>query len=235
MVFFMIKRNFFFPHLAHKFFMLHFSQSSQLILFSTKSKKKEEFKYHVNKCLLHSRLSSLKKKKKNTESVWVKPKEGYMTLAEFEKLNQLAAEKQEEQSKQNLKYHVENAEELAARYKREQFKKYQTVTQESSSKKKKKEESDAKSSWTTVDDLYGAQPVGKWEAVNDTQQIEQHVDLELPKTDDVYYAVASVNSDEPPVKKFKEKTVTSLETEDVPSVFKKRKFGNRNIRKANDE
>jgi WW domain-binding protein 4 len=176
----------------------------------------------------------------HTESIWEKPKEGYMTLKEYEKLNQLAIKQQEESVKKDQQYHVENAEELAARLKREQFKKYQKITQEKKSVKgqKAEEEEDPTASYKTSFDAYGAQPIGQWEAVEEqSAAVEaEEIDLELPKQSVAYYPVATVQTDEPPVKKFKEKTITSLDdASEVPSVFKKRKFGNRNIRRANDD
>jgi hypothetical protein len=66
-------------------------------------------------------------------------------------------------------------------------------------------------------------------------QESSHIDLQLPKQNDIYYAVASVNTEEPPVKKFKEKTITTIDSDEIPSSFKKRKIGNRNIRRTNDD
>lgn len=163
-----------------------------------------------------------------------------MTLKEYEKLNQLAIKQQEESVKKDQQYHVENAEELAARLKREQFKKYQKITREKKVVEKgQKGEEEPSASYKTTFDAYGAQPIGKWEAVEEQPVVEaEEIDLELPKQSVAFYPVASVQSDEPPVKKFKEKTITTLDsgdTSEVPSVFKKRKFGNRNIRRANDD
>lgn len=165
-----------------------------------------------------------------TESIWAKPKEGFMTLKEYNKLNTIAVEKQEEARKKDLKYNVENADELASRLKREQFKKYQKITQEPESA----EASEVSNNYTTEDDI-NYQVLGKWESVDSSQPEKKPIDFELPKQNDVYYAVANVKPDEPPIKKFKEKIIVSLDADDVPSVFKKRKIGNRNIRKTNDD
>lgn len=67
------------------------------------------------------------------------------------------------------------------------------------------------------------------------------IDWELPQTD--YYAAAPVVSAvpdaEPPVKRFKEKTISGLDEEacsSAPATFKKRKFANKgNARKPLDE
>lgn len=160
-----------------------------------------------------------------------------MTLKEYERLNALALKQQEENMKKDQQSQIENAEELAARLKREQFKKYQKVTQkqEHSDRKKEDETVDTPSrAYTSVHEAYGAQPIGKWEAVEPKQE-EEYVDLELPKQHNYFQPVATVQPDEPPVKKFKEKTITSIDSDEVPSTFKKRKFGNRNIRRANDD
>lgn len=162
-----------------------------------------------------------------------------MTLKEYEKLNAIAMKQQEETMKKDQQYLVENAEELAARLKREQFKKYQKVTQKPQRKNNDEEREEPPSkSYTSIDEAYGAQPVGKWEAVEqEPQQEPEYLDLELPKQNNVFYQpVATVSTDEPPVKKFKEKTITSIDsTDDIPSTFKKRKFGNRNIRRTNND
>jgi WW domain-binding protein 4 len=170
---------------------------------------------------------------KTNESIWEKPKEGYMTLKEYEKLNKVALQQQEENQKKDRQYHVENADEIAAKYKREQLKKFQKITQEP--KKKQEEDAQPSKTYTTCFEAYGAQPIGKWEAVE--EELEQKpVDLELPKQHAEYYIpVASIQPEEPAIKKFKEKTIVSIDSDEVPSTFKKRKIGNRNIRRNNDD
>lgn len=157
-----------------------------------------------------------------------------MKLKEYEKLNNIAIKQQEENLKKDQQYQVENADELAAKLKREQFKKYQKVTQ-----KKEEKEAPPSTSFTSTFDAYGAQPIGEWEVVEDNQQYQEepeYVDLQLPKQKNVYYQpVATVQPEEPPVKVFKEKIVVSIDSDEVPSTFKKRKFGNRNIRRTNDD
>jgi WW domain-binding protein 4 len=66
----------------------------------------------------------------STESAWEKPKEGFMTVKEYEKLNDIAIAKQEEEQVRESKYTVENADELAAKYKRERLKNYKVKDQE---------------------------------------------------------------------------------------------------------
>lgn len=161
-----------------------------------------------------------------------------MKLKEYERINELAIKQQEELIKKDQQYHVENAEELAAKFKREQFKKYQKITKEQTKKEKEGGggETSKKTPFTSIDEAWGAQPVGKWEAVEPVKDEEDEIDLELPRQNNSFLPVATVQSDEPPVKKFKEKTITSLDTDDMPSTFnKKRKIGNRNIRRVNDD
>lgn len=165
---------------------------------------------------------------KTNESTWKKPKEGFMSLKEYEKLNEIALQQQAEHQQREMKNSIENADEIASKMRREQLKKYKKITAEP------KPETEASTSYAGQ---YGGQPYGKWETVVE-KPAPKPVDLELPKQNFTYIAVpaASRQSDEPPVKKFKEKTITSLEgVSDVPSVFKKRKFGTRNIRKTEDD
>lgn len=163
---------------------------------------------------------------KTNESVWQKPKEGFMTLAEYEKLNEIAIKQQEEQQQKEMKNTIENAGEIASRFNREQLKKYQKITEE----RKPTEEPT-----TSYAGQYGGQPFGKWETVDEVKE-SKPLDLELPKQNIKYIAVPVSSVDEPPVKKFREKTITKLDdVSDVPSVFKKRKFGNKNIRRGTDD
>lgn len=161
------------------------------------------------------------------ETTWEKPKEGYMKIDEYEKLNAIAVKQQEEKLQQEMTETIENADELAAKYKREQSKKYRKFTEDP----KPKEEP-----LNNFADIYGTyhdRPLGEWQAVDSEPEKKEALDLELPKQDFAnYYAVASVSNDEPPVKKFKEKTVTKLDDDSSPAVFKKRKFTNKNIRRA---
>lgn len=163
---------------------------------------------------------------KTNESLWKKPKEGFMTLAEYEKLNELALQQQQQQQNEQMKHTIDNADEIASRYRREQLKKYQKRTEEP------KTEKEASTSYAGQ---YGGQPYGKWQTV-EVKPEKKPVDLELPKQDIQYVAIAT-KTEEPPVKKFKEKTITTLEdVGEVSSVFKKRKFGfGKNIRKATDD
>lgn len=165
---------------------------------------------------------------KTNESVWKKPKEGFMSLEEYERLNEVAIRQQEEHKALEMKNTIENADEIASRYNREQLKKYQKITEEP------KTEQEASTSYAGQ---YGGQPYGKWETV-ESKPAPKPVDLELPKQKEFSYIAIPISStpDEPKPKKFKEKMITKLDdVSDVPSVFKKRKFGNRNIRQVTDD
>lgn len=162
---------------------------------------------------------------KTNESMWEKPKEGFMTLAEYEELNEIAIKQQEEKQQQDMKHTIENAGEIASRFNREQLKKYKKITAEPKP---------AEEASTSYAGQYGGQPFGKWETVEVKET--KPIDLELPKQNFTYVAISAASVEEPPIKKFKEKTITKLEdVGDVPSVFKKRKFGNRNIRRGTDD
>lgn len=58
---------------------------------------------------------------KTNESVWEPPKEGFMKKEEYEKISMVVLQKQEEAIKKEVKYEVENAQEIAAKLKREQM------------------------------------------------------------------------------------------------------------------
>lgn len=162
---------------------------------------------------------------KTNESIWEKPKEGFMTLAEYEKLNEIAIKQQEEKQQQEMKHTIENAGEIASRFNREQLKKYKKITEEP----KPTEEPS-----TSYAGQYGGQPFGKWETVKVKES--KPVDLELPKQNLQFVAIPAASVEEPPVKKFKEKTITRLDdVSDVSSTFKKRKMSNRNIRRGTDD
>jgi WW domain-binding protein 4 len=175
---------------------------------------------------------------KTNETSWDKPKEGFMKYAEYQKLNDQALKQQEEYYAKEHKEIVENADEIAAKYRREQLVRFRKVTAEP--------KPETSRPWADQYGVYEDQPLGSWEEVRPTTSWE-NVDLQLPKTDCEYVAVSVGNiaeEDEPPVKKFREKTIKSLGDDDdfgsssksVSFGFKKKTFGkNRNIRKASDE
>lgn len=166
---------------------------------------------------------------KTSATKWTKPKEGFMSLAEYEKLNEVALKQQQEHKEKEMKDSIDNADENASKFRREQLKKYKKRTEE-----KKPDQEAASSSYADQYGTYAAQPYGKWETVEAAPE-RKHVDLELPEQEETFVAITAI-ADEPPVKKFKEKVLIKLEdVSEVPSVFKKRKIGSRNIRKGNDD
>ncbi|SPP79122.1 WW domain-binding protein 4 [Drosophila guanche] len=172
---------------------------------------------------------------KTNESVWKPPKEGYLSYEEYERINQLAIDQQEiSQEKESLRFRA-NADEEVARVNRERLKAFRKP--ETAKEKKQKEE---KRLEFKTEEEAATKEIGQWQTV-EVKAPEEPIDWELPQTD--YYIpppVVSTNSEpEPPVKRFKEKTISGLDGEaaaSVPSTFKKRKFANKgNARKRLDD
>lgn len=86
---------------------------------------------------------------------------------------------------------------------------------------------------------WSAKPLGEWTTVSQT--VAKPVDLQLPEPSHQYvYVPAAHTLPEPPIKKFKEKTISSLPVDDEGSntlnTFKKRKTAiKRNVRQRNDD
>lgn len=163
---------------------------------------------------------------KTNESIWEKPKEGYMTIKEYENLNELAVKQQEDRKHQDSKFSIKNADEHAAKLKREKFKKVTEL---------KPQEIEETAVTTDYEGQYGGQPYGKWQEV--VHKPQKQVNWELPKQIPLYIAVTN-QEPEPPVKKFKEKTITSLDIapSSAPGFFKKRKVaGSRNARQRTED
>ena len=163
---------------------------------------------------------------KTNESIWEKPKEGYMTIKEYEKLNELAVKQQEDRKHQDSKFSIQNADEHAAKLKREKFKKVIET---------KPQDVEEASVATDYEGQFGGQPYGKWQEV--VHKPQKQINWELPKQVPLYIAVTN-QEPEPPVKKFKEKTITSLDIapNSAPGFFKKRKVaGSRNARQRTED
>lgn len=170
---------------------------------------------------------------RTNESVWEPPKEGFMKKEEYEKISLVVQQKQEEAIKQEVKYEVENAQEIAAKLKREQMAKMfehnrrvkeeiETITDP---KRQKKEEE------AILDAAAG--PYGRWQTVE--RREEQPVDLELPAVPEPLYVPSAVP--EVPERKFKEKTISHIPADERSALndtfFKKRKV-NRSARQRLD-
>lgn len=165
----------------------------------------------------------------SAESVWVKPKEGFLTLKEYKKLNEQALVIQEEAKQRDYKYSVQNADEIAAKYRREQLRAY-----------KVKDDVPVAETCTTENISYMepsemSQPYGEWQEV--VVKKPKIVDLELPAQQFVPLYVPSVPV-EPADRKYKEKTVSLVadrDAETIPGVFKKRKIAGRQGRQRLDD
>ncbi|XP_055709787.1 WW domain-binding protein 4 isoform X2 [Phlebotomus papatasi] len=169
---------------------------------------------------------------KTNESVWEAPKEGYLTLAEYNKINEEALKKQELEAAKEIQMHRDMADEFVAKNKRERLKqrRVQTADADESIKGKweKQEEYQAVDTYVSP----GAGPYGKWETVAKTE--EKHVDLQLPKVTPAYIPPVVEQPIPEPVRTFKEK-VTKLDdatSSSIPGFFKKRKIQPMNRKNA---
>ncbi|KAH8282984.1 hypothetical protein KR054_011396, partial [Drosophila jambulina] len=180
---------------------------------------------------------------KTNESVWKKPKEGFLSYEEYERINQLAVDQQELSQAEESRRFRENADEEVARVNRERMKAYRKP--ENPKEKKQKEEK--RNAFKTEEEA-ATKEIGQWQSVVVKygkgilvgvflfikflfifRPPEEPIDWQLPKSD--YYTAAPVVSaassePEPPVKRFKEKTIGGLDEEtaaSAPATFK-RKF-----------
>ncbi|XP_011178567.2 WW domain-binding protein 4 [Zeugodacus cucurbitae] len=159
---------------------------------------------------------------KTNESVWEPPKEGYLSYAEYQRINELAVKKQEIEEASEAKKFRENVNEEVARYNRERLKMFRKPETAQEAQKRR----EVKQSYKTEEEA-SAQTIGEWQVVEQIPAAAP-IDLELPKVDNYYVppVVSNVPS-EPPVKRFKEKVIETLDptvVNDVPTSFKKRKF-----------
>ncbi|XP_034471814.1 WW domain-binding protein 4 [Drosophila innubila] len=174
---------------------------------------------------------------KTNESVWQPPKEGYLSYEEYERINQLAIDQQEiTQAKESLRFRA-NADEEVARFNRER---HAQIYRKPDNSKEKKQKEEKRLEFKTEEEA-ATKEIGQWQIV-ETKPPPAPIDWELPQSN--YYAAAPVVISqpdiEPPVKRFKEKTITGLDeastSSSAPATFKKRKFANKgNARKPLDE
>lgn len=100
-----------------------------------------------------------------SDSVWVAPKEGYMTIEEYNRLNAVYNAKTEQQLHAESKYMRENADEIVSKYRREQLKAVRAADLEQEIKKKQVEREDY-TSCTDLEEFETAAPaLGKWQTV----------------------------------------------------------------------
>ncbi|KAG4072322.1 hypothetical protein HA402_004254 [Bradysia odoriphaga] len=173
---------------------------------------------------------------KSGDTTWNVPKEGYMTLEEYNRLNTLA------EAQQQLKLHKEsmfmrgNADEIVAKFHREKLKERRAKPTPTEIAKVEEEKEQYK---TYEDPDWSAKPLGAWTTVSQTEP--KPIDLQLPEpTHNYVYVPAAHVQPEAPIRKFKEKTISSLpvddETADTSNTFKKRKTAiKRNVRQRNDD
>lgn len=108
---------------------------------------------------------------KTGESVWEPPKEGYLTLKEYEEIQKVGELKAEELAHKEFIENVKNSDEIAAALKREQHKKIGAKIKKKELKQQKELTSlkpdpivpDEKFGWE--DPETAARPLGKWQTV----------------------------------------------------------------------
>ncbi|KAH8323398.1 hypothetical protein KR067_007385, partial [Drosophila pandora] len=171
---------------------------------------------------------------KTNESVWEKPKEGFLSYEEYERINQLAMDQQQiSQEQESLRFR-ENADEEVARVNRERMKAFRKPD----NPKEKKQKEEKRQTFKTEEEA-ATKEIGQWQTV-EVKAPEAPIDWELPQTD--YYNTAPVISApteaEPPVKRFKEKTISGLDEEtasSAPATFKRKFIKKGNSRQRVDD
>lgn len=178
------------------------------------------------------------------ESVWEPPKEGYMTLAEQEEETKEEALQKKLIEQLDREEAIEKAdilEERRANLEREKMRERLARSDndtkdddESAGIKKEtaKEERPYLRDYTVPE---RPQPYGSWQVVETIKK--KPVDLQLPqKQKQIQLTIFEKIEPPPPQRIFKEKTVTQINIDDsddesAPTTFKKRKIGNKNVRK----
>lgn len=180
------------------------------------------------------------------ESVWEPPEEGYMTLAEQEEEAKEEALQKEFMEQLDREEAIEKAdiiEEQRANVVREKMKERvtQSVRNENDIKDNDKSTSEIKKEVTKEERPYWRdysvperpQPYGSWQVVETSKK--KPVDLQLPKQKQIQLSV--FDKIEPtPQRTFKEKIIMKVSIDDsddegTPTTFKRRKIGNKNVRK----
>lgn len=98
------------------------------------------------------------------ESVWEPPKEGYMTIEEYNRLNVVYNARAEQQVYEESKNLRENADEVVAKYRREQLKFIRSDGIEEEIKEKEIERDNYKE-YEEPPETSSAQPYGKWQSI----------------------------------------------------------------------
>lgn len=99
-----------------------------------------------------------------TESIWEAPKEGYMTIEEYNRLNIVYNARAEQQMYEESKNLSENADEVVAKYRREQlrFIRSDGIAEEM---KEKEIERESYTEYEEPPEPTEAQPYGKWQTI----------------------------------------------------------------------
>ncbi|XP_071565087.1 uncharacterized protein [Temnothorax nylanderi] len=180
------------------------------------------------------------------ESVWEPPEEGYMTLAEQEeeaKEEMLQKELMEQLDMQEAVEKADILEEQRANVEREKLREFRkravenddTQGNDESAEIKKEEIKEERPYWRDYSVPERPQPYGSWQVVVPSKN--KPVDLQLPKQQkQIQLPTFEKREPPPPQRTFKEKTITQINTGDsdderAPTTFKKRKIGNKNVRK----
>lgn len=114
----------------------------------------------INNQFVSSYNKTITKRVFFSESVWVAPKEGFLSLDEYNKINKQAIIKQEEHLRIESNKFKDNADEIAAKYQREKLKKYKV---KDSVKEEKVSDVEPVYSFQSPDEA--AQPFGQWQTV----------------------------------------------------------------------
>lgn len=110
---------------------------------------------------------------KTGESVWEKPKEGFMTVKEYKAIQDVVEKRTADEHAKSSKDFVVNADEITAAYNREKLKAYRPLTADIPSdddddddevqKKKNGSKKDKKYGWENPETA--ARPIGQWQVV----------------------------------------------------------------------
>uniref|UniRef100_A0A182WRB6 WW domain-binding protein 4 n=1 Tax=Anopheles quadriannulatus TaxID=34691 RepID=A0A182WRB6_ANOQN len=164
---------------------------------------------------------------KTGESIWETPKEGFMKKEEYETLSKIAWQKQKEIAEHEAKYELENADEIAARLRRE------NMAQIFKHNRKIKEELEKKIDHgevaVTAQIEQSKNPYGNWESVEVKK--ERSIDLQLPVTPAPLYVPSAMPEKMEP--KFKERVIDHIPQEvkaTVSDTFTKKRKVQRNAR-----
>ncbi|KAH0946642.1 hypothetical protein HN011_006396 [Eciton burchellii] len=178
------------------------------------------------------------------ESIWEPPEEGYMTLAEQEEEANEEALQRQLMNQLDQEEAIEKAdifEEQRANTERERMKEFRKQSTEDDAedsdenvgpqKKKVKQERPYRRDYSIPEK---PQPYGSWQVVN--RETRKPVDLQLPKQKQIQLPTFGKMEPPPLQRTFKEKTITQLSTNDSDdegssTTFKKRKIGNKSVRK----